>query len=130
METTHMLNIGTLKRVATTGTRKFEGPVNLGRRLNGTLFLDDNPRWTQSAENIPRYVVRYLPTGWRGAEMRVGSAWEMHSDRSNVDYLSLKLEDPDWSSPLSLTAFASEEEKGGLDIVWSAPQRKEQQQAA
>jgi len=66
-----MLNIGVLEELKDRGNRKYGGKVALGRRLDGHLYLDQNPRWTESAardgENkTPRYHVYFMPRGWRG----------------------------------------------------------------
>jgi uncharacterized protein (DUF736 family) len=100
----------------------FTGEVNVGKRVNGTIGLIKNPRAAKpdAPDGTPDYIVTYRTAGSKYPPRNIGSAWLKHSDKA-TDFLSITLDDPDWSSPLNLAAFADGE--GEFRVVWSRPRR-------
>lgn len=125
------VNCGQLKKTTSpaAGAPDWSGEVNLARRLNGKLNLYRNPRHKPTIENMPTHIVGYVPEGAR--EMLIGYAWTKYSEKSQGDFLTLALDDPDWPNEVNLAAFARDD--GSLDLVWSRPRQQsatEQRKAA
>ena len=93
------------------------GAVQLGSRLDGAIYLTKSTR-ERTGDNSPDYDVSYQPKG--GSTRLVGAAWI--KNHPNVgDFLTLSLDDPDWTSPLNLTAFPPDKSDGAWQLVWSRP---------
>ena len=112
------IDCGTLSPVRANGI-EFQGPVRLGDRLDGELILKKHGNAGSSGTH-PDYTVEYAPTG--GRPRQIGAAWQKNGVRV-ADFLSMTLDDPDWSSPLNLSAFPPQAERGGSawTLVWSRP---------
>ncbi len=54
--------------------------------------------------------------------VELGAAWQKHSDQRDRDYLSVKLDDPSFPSPIYATLVEVEGEDG-LQLIWSRPNR-------
>ena len=98
---------------------EFRGTIQLGARLDGQIVLKKHPR-AGTSDDHPDYVVEYASGS--GRLRPIGSAWIKNSDRIG-DFFSITVDDPDWSSPLNLTAFPSNKGHGEATwiIVWSRP---------
>jgi uncharacterized protein (DUF736 family) len=111
------IDCGSLTRIGKEGA-ELRGPVSLGNRLDGVLLLRRHPR-AGSSEDHPDFAVEYAP---RGSHARsVGAGWLKKGERAG-DFITMTVDDPDWPSPLNLTAFRGNE--GGEEvwtIVWSRP---------
>jgi uncharacterized protein (DUF736 family) len=112
------IDCGSLTRIDRGGIH-LKGPIRLGARLDGVLALIKHPRAGTSGDH-PDYLAEYTPQG--GSPRPAGAAWNKHSDRIG-GFISISLDDPDWPSPINLTAFPI---KGDQDnptwvIVWSRP---------
>lgn len=107
---------------------EYRGQVQLGARLDGTLTLRRHPRAGSSNEH-PDYTVEYAHRD--GAPHVVGAAWIKNGQRVG-DFISMTLDDPDWTSPLNLTAFPPSRERGETSwpVVWSRPRGARVQDAA
>ena len=56
------------------------------------------------------------------ANVELGAAWQKHSDQTDRDYLSVKLDDPSFPAPIYATLVEVEGEEG-LQLIWSRPNR-------
>lgn len=56
------------------------------------------------------------------ANAELGAAWQKHSDQTDRDYLSVKLDDPSFPAPIYATLVEVEGEEG-LQLIWSRPNR-------
>ncbi|MBL7099975.1 MAG: DUF736 family protein [Alphaproteobacteria bacterium] len=113
------IDCGSLASIKKDGV-EFEGRIQLGARLNGTLILRKHAR-AGSSDDHPDYTIAYKPLS--GQERPVGAGW-IKSGR-NGDFISLALDDPDWLAPINLTAFSPG--SSGPDqhwtLVWSRPRQ-------
>ena len=75
---------------------EFQGRIQLGARLDGTLTLRKHPR-AGSSDDHPDLLVDYAPAG--GVSRPVGAAW-IKNGRQVGDFISMTLDDPDWPSSL------------------------------
>ena len=48
--------------------------------------------------------------------VELGAAWQKHSDQSGRDYLSVKLDDPSFASPIYASLVDAD---GGYALIWS-----------
>jgi len=117
------LKCGTIRRVpADHSMRKergihFFGEVTLGIRLNGDLTFVQAEQRDGASADAPDFDVVYKPRG--GHARAAGAAWIKSGPRVG-DFLSISMDDPDWASPLNLTAFPPD--SGDMwRIVWSRP---------
>ncbi len=112
------IDCGSLTSVRTNGI-EFQGPVRLGGRLDGELIFRKHSG-AGASDNHPDYAVEYLPSG--GSMRPIGAAWIKNSARV-ADFISMTLDDPDWSSPLNLSAFppSSEASTKVWTLTWSRP---------
>ena len=112
------IDCGSLIRVGKDGI-EFRGTVHLGQRLDGLLILRKHSR-AGTSEDHPDFIVEYSPHG--GRPRPVGAGWLKNSERVS-DFISMTLDDPDWPSPINLTAFSSGGDRNDASwvIVWSRP---------
>ena len=54
--------------------------------------------------------------------VELGAAWQKHSEQTDRDYLSVKLDDPSFPAPIYATLVEVEGEEG-LQVIWSRPNR-------
>ena len=114
------------------GGVEFLGRIRLASRLNGVLVFRKHPRAMPGSEESksPDYEVFRRATD---GEVACGAAWIKYSAHQE-DFLSITLDDPDWSSPLNLTAFPPAQERGetSWQVIWSRPrgQRVQDQREA
>lgn len=54
--------------------------------------------------------------------VELGAAWQKHSEQSDRDYLSVKLDDPSFPAPIYATLVEVEGEEG-LQLIWSRSNR-------
>lgn len=54
--------------------------------------------------------------------VELGAAWQKHSEQSDRDYLSVKLDDPSFPAPIYATLVEVEGVEG-LQLIWSRPDR-------
>ena len=54
--------------------------------------------------------------------VELGAAWQKHSEQTDRDYLSVKLDDPSFPAPIYATLVEVEGEEG-LQLIWSRPNR-------
>jgi uncharacterized protein (DUF736 family) len=127
------MDCGTLKGVTSNEipSLKFAGEIILGRRCNGFLELHENVKAKTATKkpDTPDYIVKYKPFTWRGSFMVAGAAW-LKNGASPGDFLSISMDDPDWTAPLNLAAFFQPDKS--LTIVWTRPRsaRTQEQMAA
>ena len=57
-----------------------------------------------------------------GGNVELGAAWQKHSEQTDRDYLSVKLDDPSFPAPIYAT-LVEEEGEEGLQLIWSRPNR-------
>jgi len=112
------IDCGTLTLVRQ-GNIEFRGEVQLGSRLDGTLVLRKHRRAGSSGDS-PDYSIEYKPRN--GNARPLGAAWLKNGERAG-DFVSMTLDDPDWSAPTYLTAFAPAKDRGETSwvIVWTRP---------
>ncbi|MES5047113.1 DUF736 domain-containing protein [Rhizobium nepotum] len=79
------------------------------------------------ALNVKVRITRIENTSDKGPRFRIfagsvelGAAWQKHSSESDRDYLSVKLDDPSFPSPIYATLTEGE---GGYQLIWSRPNR-------
>ena len=103
-----MATIGSFKKVG----NDFQGEINtLSLEAKGVRIVAEPNR---AKENAPTHRV-YL----RRAE--IGAAWSKRSEEGR-DYLSLKLDDPSFTTPIFANLF--EDEGGeGYTLLWSRPRK-------
>lgn len=112
------IDCGTLAQIGLDGV-EFRGHVQLGNRLDGTLTLRKHRRAGTSSNN-PDYSIEYTPRS--GGTRPIGAGWIENGERAG-DFISMTLDDPDWPSPLYLTAFPPAKERGETSwiVVWTRP---------
>jgi uncharacterized protein (DUF736 family) len=103
---------------------EFIGRVRLSSRINDQIIFRKHPRAAGSGDagsKSPDYEV-FKRTA--DGEVNLGAAWIKNG--SNGDFLSITLDDPDWSSPLNLTAFPPARERGetSWQVIWSRPRAR------
>ncbi len=103
-----MATIGSFKKIG----NDFQGEINtLSLEAKGVRIVAEPNR---ASENAPSHRV-YL----RRAE--IGAAWSKSSEEGR-DYLSLKLDDPSFTTPIYANLF--EDEGGeGYTLLWSRPRK-------
>lgn len=112
------IDCGTLSQVAAEGV-EFRGHVLLGNRLDGTLILRKHRR-SGATNDHPDYAIEYTPRN--GSARPMGAGWIKNGERAG-DFISMTLDDPDWPSPLYLSAFPPAKERGETSwiVVWTRP---------
>lgn len=56
------------------------------------------------------------------ANVELGAAWQKHSEQTERDYLSVKLDDPSFPAPIYAT-LSEVEGMEGYQLIWSRPTR-------
>ena len=102
-----MATIGTFKK---TGANEFTGQiVTLSVQAKNVRIA---PEANRSGENSPSHRV-YC------GRVEIGAAWAKRSNEGR-DYLSLKLDDPSFTSPIFANLF-DDEDGEGYSLIWSRP---------
>mgnify|MGYP000173227392 CR=1 FL=1 len=81
------------------------------------------------ALNVKARIARVEAPSEKGPQFRIfagsvelGAAWQKRSSESDRDYLSVKLDDPSFPSPIYATLTEVEGEDG-YQLIWSRPSR-------
>ena len=102
-----MATIGTFKK---SGSSEFTGEiVTLSVQAKNVRIV---PEANRSGENSPSHRV-YC------GRVEIGAAWAKRSNEGR-DYLSLKLDDPSFTSPIFANLF-DDEDGEGYSLIWSRP---------
>jgi uncharacterized protein (DUF736 family) len=79
--------------------------------------------------NVKARIARVENPSDKGPQFRVyagnaeiGAAWQKTSEQTNRDYLSVKLDDPSFPTPIYAT-LAEVEGQDGLQLIWSRQNR-------
>ena len=116
------IECGTLKQVDST---RLEGILRLGRTIKGVIVFR---RISGNSENQPSHQVYFTPLGSSDTE-HVGVAFLKHSDKADMDWLSISIDNFDWPCEINLAAFPNE--KGDeFRLVWSRPRGGRNQERA
>ena len=59
---------------------------------------------------------------YSAGNVELGAAWQKHSEQTDRDYLSVKLDDPSFPAPIYATLTEVEGEDG-YQLIWSRPNR-------
>jgi len=112
------IDCGTLTRTDKDGV-EFQGSIQIGRRLDGILILRKHAR-AGISDDHPDFAVEYSPQNGRARP--IGAAW-IKNGKQVGDFISLALDDPDWPSPLNLSAFpkSTNPDESAWVIVWTRP---------
>jgi uncharacterized protein (DUF736 family) len=77
------------------------------------------------ALNVKARIARVENSSDKGPQFRIyagnvelGAAWQKHSDQTDRDYLSVKLDDPSFPAPIYAT-LAEVEGEDGYQLIWS-----------
>jgi uncharacterized protein (DUF736 family) len=104
-----MANIGSFKKV---GSSEFQGEiVTLSVQTKGVRIVPETNRSNDNAPSHRVYVGR----------AEIGAAWSKRSEEGR-DYLSLKLDDPSFTSPIYANLFEDEDGEG-YSLIWSRGRR-------
>src|SRR5215469_8198013 len=99
-----MANIGSFKKVG----NEFQGEiVTLSVQTKGVRIV---PEASRSGDNAPSHRV-YV------GRVEIGAAWSKRSNEGR-DYLSVKLDDPSFNSPIYANLF-DDEDGDGFTLIWS-----------
>jgi uncharacterized protein (DUF736 family) len=105
-----MATIGTFKQI---GEGEYLGDIfTLSLRANGVRIVSV----TRTNDNAPSHRILI-------GRVEVGAAWPKHSEETERDYLSVKLDDPSFNAPIYANLFNDE---GGetFSLIWSRPNRR------
>lgn len=103
-----MANIGTF----TSNGTGFTGTIRtLTLNVKARLVRIENP-----SDKGPHFRI------FAAANVELGAAWQKHSEQTDRDYLSVKLDDPSFPAPIYATLVEVEGEEG-LQLIWSRPNR-------
>jgi uncharacterized protein (DUF736 family) len=104
-----MANIGSFKKVAD----EFQGEIfTLGIQVKGVSIVPESNR---ANEDTPTHRV-YLNRA------EIGAAWSKTSAQGR-DYLSVKLDDPSFTTPIYANLFEDEDGEG-FTLIWSRGRRQ------
>jgi uncharacterized protein (DUF736 family) len=104
-----MVNIGSFKKVG----NEFQGEiVTLSVQTKGVRIV---PEANRSGDNAPSHRV-YV------GRVEIGAAWSKRSNEGR-DYLSVKLDDPSFNSPIYANLF-DDEDGDGFTLIWSRSRRQ------
>ena len=104
-----MANIGSFKKVG----NEFQGEiVTLSVQTKGVRIV---PEANRSGDNAPSHRV-YV------GRVEIGAAWSKRSNEGR-DYLSVKLDDPSFNSPIYANLF-DDEDGDGFTLIWSRSRRQ------
>jgi uncharacterized protein (DUF736 family) len=99
-----MANIGSFKKVG----NEFQGEiVTLSVQTKGVRIV---PEASRSGDNAPSHRVFV-------GRVEIGAAWSKRSNEGR-DYLSVKLDDPSFNSPIYANLF-DDEDGNGFTLIWS-----------
>ena len=103
-----MANIGSFKKV----NSEFQGEiVTLSVQTKGVRIVPEANRANDNAPSHRVFVGR----------AEIGAAWSKRSEEGR-DYLSLKLDDPSFNSPIYANLF-DDEGGEGYTLLWSRPRK-------
>ena len=103
-----MANIGSFKKVG----NELQGEiVTLSVQTKGVRIVPETSRGNDNAPSHRVYVGR----------AEIGAAWSKRSEEGR-DYLSLKLDDPSFTSPIYANLFEDEDGEG-YSLIWSRGRR-------
>ncbi len=81
------------------------------------------------ALNVKARIARIENPSDKGPHFRIyagnvelGAAWQKHSEQTERDYLSVKLDDPSFPAPIYAT-LSEVEGESGYQLIWSRPTR-------
>jgi len=104
-----MANIGSFKKVG----NEFHGEiVTLSVQTKGVRIV---PEANRSGDNAPSHRVFV-------GRVEIGAAWSKRSNEGR-DYLSVKLDDPSFNSPIYANLF-DDEDGDGFTLIWSRSRRQ------
>ena len=99
-----MANIGSFRKVGD----EYQGEiVTLSVQTKGVRIVSEANRSSDKAPSHRVYVRR----------VEIGAAWPKRSNEGR-DYLSVKLDDPSFTSPIFANLF-DDESGGGYSLIWS-----------
>jgi uncharacterized protein (DUF736 family) len=99
-----MANIGSFKKVGS----EFQGEiVTLSVQAKGVRIVAETSRSNDNAPSHRVYVGR----------AEIGAAWSKRSNEGR-DYLSVKLDDPSFTTPIYANLF-DDEDGDGYSLIWS-----------
>jgi uncharacterized protein (DUF736 family) len=99
-----MANIGSFKKVG----NEYQGEiVTLSVQTKGVRIV---PEANRSGDNAPSHRVFV-------GRVEIGAAWSKRSNEGR-DYLSVKLDDPSFNSPIYANLF-DDEDGDGFTLIWS-----------
>ena len=102
-------NIGSFKKVG----NEFQGEiVTLSVQTKGVRIV---PEASRSGDNAPSHRVFV-------GRVEIGAAWSKRSNEGR-DYLSVKLDDPSFNSPIYANLF-DDEDGDGFTLIWSRSRRQ------
>jgi uncharacterized protein (DUF736 family) len=99
-----MANIGSFKK---SGNELQGEIITLSVQTKGVRIVPDSNRANDSAPSHRVYVGR----------AEIGAAWPKHSSEGR-DYLSIKLDDPSFTTPIYANLFADEDGET-FTLIWS-----------
>ena len=104
-----MATIGTFKK---SGTEFLGEIVTLSVQTKGVRIV---PEANRSGDNAPSHRVFV-------GRVEIGAAWSKRSNEGR-DYLSVKLDDPSFNSPIYANLF-DDEDGDGFTLIWSRSRRQ------
>jgi uncharacterized protein (DUF736 family) len=102
---------GTFKQI---GEGEYLGNIfTLSLRANGVRIVSV----TRTSDNAPSHRILI-------GRIEVGAGWSKHSEETERDYLSVKLDDPSFNAPIYANLIKDE---GGeaFSLIWSRPNRRQ-----
>ena len=105
-----MAIIGTFKK---SGNELVGEPFTLSIQAKGVRIV---PETVRTGENAPSHRILI-------GRVEIGAAWSKRSSEGR-DYLSLKLDDPSFNTPIYANLF---DDEGGetFSLIWSRPNRRQ-----
>ncbi|MBX3456589.1 DUF736 family protein [Ferrovibrio sp.] len=108
--------------------RVLRGFIQSSRR-SVNIQLTPIPEGERRDANSPYYRVEGI--NHTGEVYELGGGWvkRMQEGTTEREYLSLSMDDPDWTGPLSCAAFPTKGKPNEYDVVWNRPDRSQQRAA-